>query len=70
MIHGKEKNVLPVLQYTMAFPPYDAVSTVFRSRGYETVDALKVFYPDSKQGAWVIVQELQNVETLTSVWIC
>ncbi len=70
MIHGKEKNVLPVLKYTMAWPAYDAVCTVFRDRGYETVDALKCFYPDSKQGAWVVVQELQNVETLTSVWIC
>jgi hypothetical protein len=70
MIHGKEKNVLPVCKYTMAYPAFDAVRAVFRDRGYDTVDALKCFYPDSKQGAWVIVQELQNVETLTSVGIC
>lgn len=70
MIHGQEKNVLPLRKYTMAYPAFDAVRAVFRDRGYETVDAIRAYYPGSKQGAWVIVQELQNVETLTSVWIC
>lgn len=70
MIHGKEKNVLPACLPSMAYPAFDAVRAVFRDRGYETVDALKCFYPDSKQGAWVVVQELQNVKTLVCVWIC
>ena len=70
MIHGRGKNVDIIRPYTMAWPAYDAVSAIFRSRGYETVDGLRAFYPDSKQGAWVVVQELQNVETLLCVWIC
>lgn len=70
MIHGSDRFTQPVERYSMAYPAFERVTAAYEERGYATTHALRAYYPSTKQGKWVVVQELQNQHTLTCFWIC
>lgn len=70
MIHGADSNTHPANRYMMAVRAFERITTAYESRGYVTTHALRAYYPGTKQGKWVIVQEVQNQHTLTCFWLC
>lgn len=70
MIHGSDRFTHPFNRWMMSYTAFERITTAYEARGYVTTHALRAYYPGTKQGKWVIVQELQNVRTLTCFWLC
>ena len=70
MIHGSDRFTHPFNRWMMGYTAFERVTTAYEARGYVTTHALRAYYPATKRGKWVIVQELQNEHTLTCFWLC
>ena len=70
MIHGSDRFTHEFNRWMGGFSAFKRITTAYEARGYVTTHALRAYYPATKQGKWVIVQEVQNQHTLTCFWLC
>lgn len=70
MIHCSVQPAHEIGQWCMCHPAYERITCAYESRGYVTTHALMAYYPGTKEGRWVIVQELQRRDDLTCYWLC
>ena len=66
MVHG-DPNTHQLSTWMMPYDAYEKVRDAYLERGYTSVDKLMARYDDSH---WVIVQEVQNIDTLTCFYLC
>ena len=67
MIHGQDRLVTPLHAWQNPYKGYIKVAQSYRSRGYDTIHALKTPYERTR---WAIVHEIQNRDTLTCFYLC
>lgn len=66
MIHG-DRHTHTLSSWMIPFDGYEKVRDAFSGRGYTSVDKLFANYDTSQ---WVIVHEVQNIDTLTCFYLC
>lgn len=66
MVHG-DPNTHRLYHWECGWRSYEKVRQVFQERGYTTVDALAAKYDEIRR---VIVQEVQNDDTLKCFYLC
>ena len=66
MVHGDPNTYQPKC-WTLGYTAFEKVRQAYQERGYTTVDALAAKYDEIRR---VIVQEVQNDETLKCFYLC
>lgn len=66
MVHG-DPNTYSLTYWTMGYRAFERVRQAYQERGYVTVDALAAKYDEVHR---VIVQEVQNEDTLACFYLC